>query len=249
MKPWFIIGGSFRSGTTLLRLCLNSHPRIHVFDEQLSYPMMQQVGELRAKPFHDPEISAVGFKIPVISQEVECRIGDWTERFGSPPRIIWTQREVVQIVASMKATWGNSGLDRFEKNVTEWRKDSKFKKLHKKRLKALDSLLSHEKKIAYATLLALHKQEAYQRLTDVHLIFYEELVKNPEATLRAALTCLGVEWNDAVLAHHTMPHTESGVGGTSPTRPIDPVSVELWKERLTDREVAIIRSVEGAINV
>ncbi|TRX50218.1 sulfotransferase [Fulvivirga sp. M361] len=62
----FVITGSQRSGTTLLNLLLNAHSKIEVIDEdQVGFH-----GERVQVFFDDSQASVVGFKLPMISNEI-----------------------------------------------------------------------------------------------------------------------------------------------------------------------------------
>jgi len=72
-------------------------------------------------------------------------------------------------------------------------------------------------------------------------IRYESLVQNPRSVLSEVLTFLGVEWDDAVLCHHSKPHATTGYFGWE--RPLKPVSrgrVGLWRERLRWHERLLV---------
>src|SRR5690606_5037092 len=84
-----------------------------------------------------------------------------------------------------------------------------------------------------------------------HVVRYERLVAEPEMTLRRVCRFLGLQWNRRLLEHHRIRHTEIGsdgfaIGGTSPTRAIDTVSLEKWHSVLNDAEVRLVRDISEA---
>jgi hypothetical protein len=70
------------------------------------------------------------------------------------------------------------------------------------------------------------------------LFRYEDLVTAPEPTMRALLGWLGEPWSDAVLAHHEVQPTAESTGFTRTDRPIDTESIADWEGQLTRSELA-----------
>jgi hypothetical protein len=68
------------------------------------------------------------------------------------------------------------------------------------------------------------------------LIRYEDLVVDPEPLLRELLEWLGEPWSDAVLQHHTIQSERGGrkrvEGRSRRDEPIDPSRIARWKETL-----------------
>ena len=74
------------------------------------------------------------------------------------------------------------------------------------------------------------------------LLRYEDLVTDPERTMRALLEWAGEPWSDAVLAHHEVQPSAESTGFTRSDRPVDTTSLAEWEEHVTgaalDRAVA-----------
>lgn len=64
------------------------------------------------------------------------------------------------------------------------------------------------------------------------LLRYEDLVVSPEPVMRALLARLDEPWSDAVLAHHEVQPSAEAVGFTRTDRPIDTSSVSEWESQL-----------------
>jgi hypothetical protein len=69
------------------------------------------------------------------------------------------------------------------------------------------------------------------------LLRYEDLVTTPEPTMRALLAWLGEPWSDAVLAHHEVQPTAEATGFTRTDRPVDTESIAEWVGQLSRSEL------------
>jgi hypothetical protein len=89
----FLIAGCQRSGTTMMRLILESHKNIQCVDEQYSYEMLS--GRL-AQP--DTTGALLGFKIPVWTEQLLQAQLHWNEYaylYGSDPVPNFYDREPI----------------------------------------------------------------------------------------------------------------------------------------------------------
>lgn len=86
---------------------------------------------------------------------------------------------------------------------------------------------------------------------DVFRISYEDLVRQPESTLRQVCQFLNLEFVESMLDFHKRAPAEygsyydrihSGLG-----QPVSLQSVAAWKDELTAREVALIESIDGGL--
>lgn len=251
----FFIAGSQRSGTTLVRLVLGSHPDVLCLDEHEGYAAL-------ATGSYDSERRLAGFKVP-----------KWTEMLGeeapADPEaagvyqgepIVFLLRDVRDTVASMcrlrsSATaswleaWGRPILeeaiarrpgfaDRFAREIARLR-DRNSPEV------AVGALYWKFKTISYF--------DHVERGRPVCPIPYERLTINPEPVLRRVLKFLGLRWDPAVLDHSHREHRgvfESGltVGNTDPKRAIDSRSVGLWRETFSEDQERIILDVAGDLN-
>jgi hypothetical protein len=69
------------------------------------------------------------------------------------------------------------------------------------------------------------------------LVRYEDLVSEPERVMRELLERLGEPWSDKVLAHHEVQPAASSTGFTRTDRAVDTASVTEWESQLTAGEV------------
>jgi hypothetical protein len=84
------------------------------------------------------------------------------------------------------------------------------------------------------------------------LVSYEALVTDPEPVLRGITGFLGIAWNDSMLHHERLNHTELfadgiTVGGTDSRAPIHSRSVTAWRELLSEADAAEIDEIAGPL--
>jgi hypothetical protein len=195
-RPIFIIG-SARSGTTMLRLILDSHPRISCGEETHLLKTLE----------------------PALSKHWRL-----IERYGFP-RAYWTARLAVFYGGAMADYAARRGKARWaDKDPTntlvlpfadELFPDAQYVHLIRD---GHDVVASHKDRWGYVAAVraargAWRKYVETARTfgarlpaTRYHEVRYEDLVAEPETELRALLTFLGEEWDPAVLsfdkAHH-----------------------------------------------
>ncbi len=258
MSERFFILGSQRSGTTLLRLILETHPRIFCYDETTAYAKLTS-----GDPDDAADNQLVGFKIPRWTEQMlEPRLADegineTCANFYRGEKILFLIRNAKDNVASMrKLRFGEIGW------IEQWiprvllRKfaDQRFRDAYQADLRiAADS---GSFLIACAALSWKYKTASFFEYKDKGLpllpIFYEDLVSKPQVVLTAICEYLGVEWDDALLRHHEAEHTEvSGegltVGNTDPRKPINIDSVDRWEQVFTPGDIAAIDEITSGL--
>ena len=74
-------------------------------------------------------------------------------------------------------------------------------------------------------------------------IEYDQIINNPELTLRSVLDFLHLTWNNSVLDHTNV--VDGGVrpGNTDPKRTIDAHSLKKWRSRLTSANLERIGQI------
>ena len=77
------------------------------------------------------------------------------------------------------------------------------------------------------------------------LIPYEELVREPEATLRRALAFLNEPWAPQILD----PEADNGEAGYPASGPVVTTSIGRWRRELNGAEVAEIEAIAGELMV
>jgi hypothetical protein len=198
-RPPIFIVGCQRSGTTLLRLILDAHPNISCGPETL---FLADFAERLTGERHWQHLAQFGFpkgywheKVAGLFDAVQsdyargrgkARWADKTARYAvhldqidllfPTCQVVHIIRDGRDVVASHRDRWGYLSA---LKAVRKW---------------------PWYVRAARAAGARLAAQGRY------HEVRYEELVTDPEATLRELLDFLGEPWDDAVLEHDRWPH-------------------------------------------
>jgi len=250
-----IITGCQRSGTTLLGMILEAHPRIDLIDE--NNPHYHPVGEITyeldveaaAKPHRGN--SVLGFKAPRDSH----RVAEIVQ--GIPHlRVLWIERDILQVVSSMLSLKVKNGVWAMEFAPREIRKhiaataDEIAQQLF---VSAGELAEESDREVFLAALCWLVKrdqrreaQRAYAPII-LHLT-YDDLVLDPESSIRRILEFLNLDWHDAVLSHHSEIDSSPEFprpGGAVSARPVDADSLSKQKS-MGDRDRFIVSAVVRA---
>jgi len=251
MNSPILITGCQRSGTTLLNLILDSHPKIIGIDE-MEFDKIPFNDYLTAPQFH-PYVS---FKLPTDSHRVQF--------IKNIPRlkVLWCIRDPRDVVFSMlnlklyldqdvavpwavhpfgswreidncaKALINKMGPVLFDHYTA-------FKKMAQKHPKDW----SLEQAVFTAALCWRIKHEVltlYKENNISHKILnYENLITEPKETISNILFYIGLPWHDNVLKHHLL-HTGTSVGNTINSRPIDSSNSGKWKKSFNAHLLYII---------
>ncbi len=249
--------GCQRSGTTLLRLILNSHPKIYCYGELTSYSFFEK----NLKEHHNKKYSA--FQLPI-----------WTELFSEydciqkykkeQDKILFIFRDPKQTISSMKSLscyrkdcWFGINDMILEKNyinyevvpnVNLWMNDKSrcFKEKFGKQIKKYKN--TKWENLIKAICYWKYKNYSYFKIKKMNwkikLVNYENLVKNPEKELRSIMKFLEIEYNKDILFHHTKKHDEIcdnfAMGQTKVDRKIDEKSIQKWKKNISEEEKIFI---------
>ena len=227
-SQFMLILGSQRSGTTLMFLMLTAHPRITGLDENHAgfdlppWPVVA-TNALRGK--------RTLYKLPTLSSEIE-RVADAMPRAS----IIWMIRHPYAVVASMRALKFDDGKSWIQK----WgRVELATLKAQFPELEAPQYDLDDD--VTLAAMVWKYKLASIARFIDRGLniipIRYEDLVEDPEETLRGLLQTLKVPWSANVLEHHRFHGSERHAGNTRGDMPVD-ASRRRRGEELSDNERA-----------
>lgn len=256
----FLIVGCQRTGTTLLRLVLECHSHIFCFDEEKAYLA------LRDDTVKEAEGSAlVGFKIPSWTEQLDddwlydVGLGLWCKHFYRREPIVFLLRDVREVVASMMDLklfglnwWSALGSLTLRMKL----KSPAFRKRYHREIQDIGD--PNVNQPAAAALYWKYKTQAYfdykEKGWPVYGVLYERLVTSPAQEISRILGFLGLKWEDSLLTHSQLPHTEldqegKAMGQTDPTRPIDHSSLERWRERLSSSDVDQILAVAQDLNI
>ncbi len=242
-KPIFIVG-PMGSGTTLLRLIVDSHDDIAIAQET---SIMRGYLAHRWIPFHrhgGDWYGRLGFSDEELDERMREFYGGMFERFAAAqgksrwgdktPWHAWQLREIARVFpdAVVLATVRHPGAvsasvsGRFRLGwggaVTHW--------------------------VNTMTELVQRGRELGDRFL---LVRYEDLVLDPETTLREVFEWLDATWSPRLLEHHLV-HSERGTpskveGASRSDAPISTDRISAWTEDVTAEDIALMRKKVGGI--
>jgi hypothetical protein len=257
-KP-ILITGCQRSGTTLLHLVLDSHPKIHSIDE-MAYASDKVNDYLHSPDFHP----FVSFKLPRFASNLP-----FLTRFLSELKVLWCIRDPRDVIASMvhlhvklneviSVSWlVHPGGAKYEVDhclpvlEEQTRQElsiyqTKYRKIGEK----LPVLRSREEAVfagAFCWRIKNELLKIYERENIAfEIIRYESLVKHPKEEIKKALDFLGVRWHRNVLRHHRL-HKGIHMGKTDYSKPIDSENVEKWKGLFSKEELELISELTSPL--
>ena len=241
--PVFIVG-PMGSGTTLLRLIVDSHDNIAIAQET---SIMRAYLAHKWIPFHrhgGDWYGRLGWSADELDERMREFYGGMFERFaagqGKPrwgdktPWHAWHIREISRLFpdAVVLATVRHPGA------VTA-SVSGRFRLSWK-------GAVSHW--VNTTTELVQRGQEMGERFL---LVRYEDLVLEPETTLREVFAWLDEPWSDRLLEHDKV-HSERGTprkveGASRSDEPIDPSRISTWAEKASAEELAALRAGVGRL--
>jgi hypothetical protein len=256
----FFILGCQRTGTTLLRLILETHPELACYDEIRGYEVLQN-----SAVNNYPDARLVGFKLPRWTEQIRNAVL-WDEglpgtckNFYRGEQILFLLRDVRDTIASMlklkvgEFTWCELWVPRIIE--AKLAREEAFGKRYAKELTSIEHCDS--RLIGLAALYWKYKTQAFfdyrEEALPVLAIPYEQLVRDPHPVLQSACWHLGIEFEENLLSHNKFQHSEvfaNGLtlGNTDPRKPIQADSVGQWKQFLSAKDSSIIEHVAGDLS-
>lgn len=254
----FFISGCQRSGTTMLRLILESHPSIQCFDEAAGYDLLVRESKGVGSEFPVKEGAVLlGFKIPRFAEQLT-----WS-KFSDPDygvfpsfykdqKVIHVLRDALDVVGSMmrlKTHGETSWLDRYGRSILQAMiQHPNVSALYKKKYMALErqGLPIHLVGALYWEIKNQGFFDLLERDKPVYAVRYESLVGSPKSELLKLSQFLGVSWSDSLLNHPEHPHTELdengiAIGETDPRRGIDTQSIGGYRRLMTEQQIQEVR--------
>ncbi len=257
MQERFFILGCQRTGTTLMRLILESHPDIFCYDELKGYAILQKY--VLEDP---PNVRLIGFKLPRWTEQLTHPVlfdegpEGPCDNFYRGEKILFLQRDVLDTIASMlklkagESNWCEIWVSRIiEAKLVH---DHTFRTRYSKELDAIESC--NNRLIGLAALYWKYKTESFFSYRNagfpVLAVSYERLVADPSRILQSVCAQLGIAFHESLLRHNEFEHSElfeNGLtlGGTDPAKPIRGDSVGQWQTYLSDENRDLIAKIAG----
>lgn len=254
----FFISGCQRSGTTLLRLILESHPNIQCYDEGLGYDILINESKGDGKEFLVKEGATLsGFKVPRFAEQltwIEFSDPDYGvfPSFYQDQKVIHVIRNPLDVVGSMmklKTNDETSWLDQYGCSILQALiQHPNISAVYKNKYVAIErqGLPVHLVGALYWEIKNQGFLELLEHNKPVCAVRYESLVSSPKIELLKLSQFLEVSWNDSMLNHSDYPHAELdekgiAIGETDPRRGIDTQSIGGYHHLLTEQQIQELR--------
>lgn len=261
----FFISGCQRSGTTLMRLVLESHPMVHCFDEELGYRFLIDEA-CGSKTYHYTKsgISLVGFKIPRFAEQLlrkefdDVDYGQCPSFYHSQP-IVHLVRNPLDTVASMmtlKVPGGKTWVDLYGRAILShmFKDSSTLDRFGDQYQIVVDTGLSgHKVGALYWCIKNQGLLDLLEADCPVQAVPYETFVSHPESVLRKICEFLSIPWRKELLFHSRYTHGELdekglAIGGTNPRRSIDVTSVGRYTKILSPEQVTDVLEIADSMS-
>lgn len=254
-NPIFV-GGVPRSGTTLLRVMLDSHPDIHCGTELRAINALASLWSACRESVRPPICEAYALPDPTLrpafaqlimaflqpSWEAsgKTRIAEktpWNLTVFPQLRELFPQSALIHVLRDVRDVVAS----RLEVDRSNAHGDLPTAREHA-RLRALEwvQAMSLRRRMLAAPSLAA----AYFELR------YESLVRDPAATLRPLFDFIGVSFEESVLRFHEIARNVSGTeewSSGSVQQPLFADSIGRWRSRLRADELAAVLEVAGPL--
>jgi hypothetical protein len=249
------LGGAGRSGTTLIRVMLDSHPRICCGPELKVLPSIAEWYQTLTRNFasvmqsygNTPADLKLRFR-----QFIEGLVQNFRQTSGKPR---WAEKTPHNVL--------------FMVPLGEIFPDARFLHVIRDGRDVACSLITMDwvnpltgrkwdyvQNIASAArywreVVTLARQQAqHPTLVDRVLeVRYESLVAKPEATMRQVLAFLGEPWDEGVLAHHKKERGKEPIEASTrqAARPINSASIGRWRDEMTQADRSAFKTEAGTL--
>ena len=243
------IGGAGRSGTTLLRVMLDSHPRISCGPELKVGPAVLELWQRLRGPWSTGLVArgAAPDQVDALFRDLLLGLVAAGPAPAPKPRLAEKTPHNVFWFRELGQLFGDAAFVHVVRNGydvvasllrVDWRGPDG------ERLEYTRDPAAAARYWAAAVTAGLDAADEPLLAGRLHVVHYEELVTEPEATLRRLLGFLGEPWDPAVLKHDRRDHTlggESSAGRVA--EPIDSGSVGRALRDLSPAQRDIARPV------
>lgn len=266
--PIFIVGAN-RSGTTLLRLMLNAHPRIAV-PEELVYFQSYYAGA-PIESWRNPGLTRKEYtgivrdfvdRVVQLHPELDAQtLIDTTVNEG-PHDLRRPYSVVLSTWADYhgKHRWGEKtpGNLFYIDIIREMYPDARFLYVVRDPRAGVASMQRtgfFPSDIAFNALSRRKHDDVGRRLLEETVapdhwitVRYEDLTSDPETTLREVCNCIDEDYDPRMLSYHQssttfMKEDAASSFNAAATRPVTTAKIDSWKQQLTMRDVALIEAI------
>ena len=251
-EPDFVlIGGAGRSGTTLFRAMLGAHPRLYCGPEVKLIPVVCQLRQDWLRTL-GPELAEAGIDEPRLDVAVRAFVRALLENLGAPgQRVAEKTPHNLLHMAYLGRLFPNARflhILRDGRAVAASLVQQRWLDPHTGAPVWYCADLASAARYWRDLVIAVRQQAPTVpgRYLEVR---YEDLVREPEPTLRRVLAFLGERWDPAVLRHHEAGAVLSGRESSSEAvrAAVHGRAVEKWRERVSAQEEAAIVEVAGEV--
>jgi hypothetical protein len=252
--PPIIIGGCPRSGTTLLRVMLDSHPNIACGPELKAIHLVAMAFATMHKAFGENLQAHYGISeqrlAGIFGDQIKALLEPYRRRTGKP-RIAEKTPQNIEVFPFLFHLLPGSPLI----HVIRDGRDVVCSLLAERWVSPITgNVLDYTQDPRQAaefwvkTLVDARPMRGRGYAGVYTEVRYEDLVQKPEPTLKRLLDFIGEPWDPAVLDFHRrahdLPSAESGSRGVD--RPLHEQSIGRWRRDLGERERAAVKEVAGA---
>lgn len=254
MQDFFFILGCQRSGTTLIRLILDSHSQIHCFDEYKSYSLLANKLSLDEELKKYKNKKLIGFKTPAYTEQMDYSVLIDPRKFLQvkntfyDSKMIFVYRDVRDVISSMNEyVKGNGGswLETQALRIINFWIENKFDFIKKYNAELAKLEESKNNNIVAGAIFWKIKNDfmfSYETKRPLLKIKYEELCSSPRREITKICSFLNVPLEDTLLHHEKVKHDEVNedgitVGEVNSKLPIFNDSIGRYENDLLPEEV------------
>jgi len=268
----FIITGSQRSGTTLLKLILNQHSKIKVIDEDEVGTRGEKIGD------YNSDKNIFGFKLPMVTNDIEFLKSENLKLV----HIIREPRDVIKSMLELPIIYNfhydiNQKYSKFKmsnRNLINYIKlklkfdinipwaihpsciDPEFRLLTRNQIDMTQSeidfinthplLRDNRKAISICSKIWNNKNEIVDIFEEENLphviIRYEDLLINPQVTIKTILNFLEINEDNNLLNYYKY-NSGKSIGNTRNDKPLNQNNYNKWHGFYNKNELQSIRLI------
>lgn len=258
MPAPIIIGGCGRSGTTLLRMILDAHPRIACGPELKAIPLIAEQFAATQRMLGRRLQQEFGLESADVARAYGAALTSLLETYRArrdKPRIAEKTPQNIHHFLALSAMLPDAHLIHLIRDG----RDVIVSLLRQNWVNLATGVPVEYTKNARAAAQfwvaavragrRVHQNPSFDRY---HEVRYEDLVTRPEPTLRELLDHIGESWDDAVLSFHEdgnakVPQSERASHGDTLGEPVHGRAVGRWKSALSGVQKEMIKEEAGPL--